>query len=229
MAPDAADLRIFGIAGSLRAGSYNLALLRAAGEILPPGVSLEIGRIDDIPLYNADVQSLGDPAPVARLKKQIEDADALLIATPETTTLSPGCSRTLSTGPRVRPRPAACAESPSASWAARAGIAAPYEGSWRCVRCSSSPIPTPCFNRNCASPERERVSTRTADWWTPLCGSGSGCSFLRWRTGRERWGAASSLLGPGLGAGGGDCLARRPLLLGRRPDAENLLAARDHR
>lgn len=85
-----ADFRLFGIAGSLRAGSYNLALLRAAGEILPPGVSLEIGRIDDIPLYNADVQSQGDPASVARLKKQIEEADAFLIATPEYNYSIPG-------------------------------------------------------------------------------------------------------------------------------------------
>ena len=89
-AAKAADLRLFGIAGSLRAGSYNLALLRAAGEILPPGASLEIGRIDDIPLYNADVQSQGDPAPVARLKKQIEDADAFIIATPEYNYSIPG-------------------------------------------------------------------------------------------------------------------------------------------
>ena len=85
-----ADLRLFGISGSLRAGSYNLALLRAAAEVLPPGVSLEIGRIDDIPLYNADVQSQGDPAPVARLKKQIEDADAFIIATPEYNYSVPG-------------------------------------------------------------------------------------------------------------------------------------------
>jgi len=90
MAPEAAGFRMFGIAGSLRAGSYNLALLWAAAEILPPGVSLEIGRIDDIPLYNADVQSQGDPAPVARLKKQIEDADAFVIATPEYNYSIPG-------------------------------------------------------------------------------------------------------------------------------------------
>jgi chromate reductase, NAD(P)H dehydrogenase (quinone) len=90
MAAKAADFHMFGIAGSLRAGSYNLALLRAAAEVLPPGVSLEIGRIDDIPLYNADVQSHGDPAPVARFKKQIEDADAFLIATPEYNYSVPG-------------------------------------------------------------------------------------------------------------------------------------------
>ncbi len=82
--------RIFGIAGSLRAGSYNLALLRAAAEVLPPGCSLEIGHIDDIPLYNADVQVQGDPAPVVRLKEQIEGADAFLIATPEYNYSIPG-------------------------------------------------------------------------------------------------------------------------------------------
>jgi chromate reductase len=79
----AADLHIFGIAGSLRAGSYNLALLRAAAEVLPPGVSLEIGTIADIPPYNADLQTQGDPESVVRFKKQIGEADAFLIASPE--------------------------------------------------------------------------------------------------------------------------------------------------
>jgi chromate reductase, NAD(P)H dehydrogenase (quinone) len=84
------DFRIFGIAGSLRAGSYNLALLRASAEALPPGCTLEIGHIDDIPLYNADVQEQGDPEPVARLKRQIEGADVFLIATPEYNYSIPG-------------------------------------------------------------------------------------------------------------------------------------------
>ena len=69
-----------------------------------------------------------------------------------TTTPSRACSRMLSTGLRVRRRPAACAGSPSASWGARAGIAAPSEGNSPCGRCSSSPIPTPCSSRNCACP-----------------------------------------------------------------------------
>jgi chromate reductase len=81
---------IFGIAGSLRAGSYNMALLRAASEALPSGVTLEIGDIRDIPLYNADVQAQGDPPAVARLKEQIEEADAFLIATPEYNYSIPG-------------------------------------------------------------------------------------------------------------------------------------------
>jgi chromate reductase len=90
MVADAGGFRIFGIAGSLRAGSYNMALLRAASEILPPGVSLDIGRIDDIPLYNEDVRSRGDPEPVMRLKRHIEEAGAFLIATPEYNYSIPG-------------------------------------------------------------------------------------------------------------------------------------------
>jgi chromate reductase len=90
MATEVTKFHIFGIAGSLRAGSYNRALLRAAFEVLPPGVSLEIGEIDDIPPYNADVQAAGDPEPVARLKKRIEEADAFLIATPEYNYSIPG-------------------------------------------------------------------------------------------------------------------------------------------
>ena len=85
-----ADFHIFGIAGSLRAGSYNRALLRAAAEVLPPRVTLETGEIRDIPLYDADLQAEGDPEPVVRFKRQIEAADALLIATPEYNYSIPG-------------------------------------------------------------------------------------------------------------------------------------------
>jgi chromate reductase len=86
----AGNVHIFGISGSLRAGSFNSALLRAAAEVLPPGATLDIGSIADIPLYNDDVRAQGDPDPVARLKRGIEDADVLLIATPEYNYSIPG-------------------------------------------------------------------------------------------------------------------------------------------
>jgi chromate reductase len=82
--------RILGIAGSLRAGSYNLALLRAAVEVLPAGASLDIVTLHDIPLYNADVQAGGDPAAVEALKRRVAGADAVLIATPEYNYSIPG-------------------------------------------------------------------------------------------------------------------------------------------
>ena len=73
--------QILGISGSLRAGSYNTALLRTAGELLvDAGVAFDIARIDDLPHFNAD---LGEVESVERFKAQIAAADGLLIATPE--------------------------------------------------------------------------------------------------------------------------------------------------
>ena len=77
-------LRVFGIAGSLRAGSYNRALLRAAIELAPAGMDIRVfERLGEIPLYNGDVEARGDPEPVVALKTAIGDADALLVVTPE--------------------------------------------------------------------------------------------------------------------------------------------------
>ena len=77
-------VRVCGIAGSLRKGSYNRALLRAAVELAPDGLEITVfERLGDVPLYNADVEAEGDPEPVVALKAAIRQADALLIATPE--------------------------------------------------------------------------------------------------------------------------------------------------
>jgi chromate reductase len=76
-------LRVLGIAGSLRAGSFNRALLRAAQELAPDGMEIRAFDIAPIPLYNAEVEAKGDPEPVAALKTAIREADALLIVTPE--------------------------------------------------------------------------------------------------------------------------------------------------
>ena len=82
---------IVGLAGSLRRGSYNLMLLRAAADVMPDGVSLDIASINDIPLYNADIEAeQGIPAAVQQLKDQIAAADGLLIVTPEYNNAMPG-------------------------------------------------------------------------------------------------------------------------------------------
>jgi chromate reductase, NAD(P)H dehydrogenase (quinone) len=76
-------VRILGIAGSLREGSYNRALLRTAGELLPEGVELEEFDVRSLPFYDGDVEAAGEPEPVVALKDAVRGADALLIATPE--------------------------------------------------------------------------------------------------------------------------------------------------
>jgi len=83
-------ITIIGIAGSLRAGSYNMALLRAAAELISPETTLEIASIREIPLYDADVEARGMPQAVTALSAKVKDADALLIATPEYNFSFPG-------------------------------------------------------------------------------------------------------------------------------------------
>ena len=79
----ASPVRILGIAGSLRVGSYDRALLRAVQEEVPLGVELQLYDIAPIPFYNADVEAVEDPEPVVAFKSAIRAAGALLIATPE--------------------------------------------------------------------------------------------------------------------------------------------------
>jgi NAD(P)H-dependent FMN reductase len=82
---------IVGVCGSLRRGSFNLMLLRAVAEAMPSDVTVQIGSIREIPLYNADDESAGGvPAAAQRLKDQIAAADGLLIVTPEYNNAMPG-------------------------------------------------------------------------------------------------------------------------------------------
>jgi NAD(P)H-dependent FMN reductase len=84
-------IRIIGISGSLRAGSYNTALLRTAAALMPAGATLEIASIRDIPLYDGDVEvNEGIPAAVELLKNQIAASDGVLVVTPEYNNSMPG-------------------------------------------------------------------------------------------------------------------------------------------
>lgn len=83
------QILVLGFAGSLRKGSYNKALLRAAVELMPKNAKLEIFDIDGIPLYNQDLEK-DMPAKVKEFKEKIRRADAILIATPEYNYSFPG-------------------------------------------------------------------------------------------------------------------------------------------
>jgi chromate reductase len=74
---------VVGFAGSLRRGSYNRALLRAAAELAPSALPIVIHELDGIPLYNGDIEAAGVPPSVVQLRDAIRQADGLLIATPE--------------------------------------------------------------------------------------------------------------------------------------------------
>lgn len=78
-----APVHVLGISGSLRKKSFNTALLHAAAEVAPEGLTLEVADLHGIPLYDADVEAEGRPAAVEELRQRIAKADALLFASPE--------------------------------------------------------------------------------------------------------------------------------------------------
>lgn len=85
------ELRVLGLCGSLRAGSFNRMALLAAGELMPEGMTLEPGSFAGIPIYSADDQtSSGFPEPVLALGRDIARCDGVLIASPEYNFSIPG-------------------------------------------------------------------------------------------------------------------------------------------
>ena len=83
--------KILGISGSLRAGSFNTALLHAARALAPAGVELEVATLHGIPLYDGDLEQRdGIPPAVRALKEKVLASDGLLLATPEYNNGIPG-------------------------------------------------------------------------------------------------------------------------------------------
>jgi len=76
-------VKILAIPGSLRRGSFNRSLARAAAELAPDGATVEIADLRDVPVYDEDVNQAGPPAVVLDFKRRIAEADAVFIATPE--------------------------------------------------------------------------------------------------------------------------------------------------
>jgi chromate reductase, NAD(P)H dehydrogenase (quinone) len=82
---------VVGLSGSVRKGSFNAALLRAASVLVPDDLTIDIASIADIPLYNGDLEAeSGIPASVAALKDRVARADGLLLVTPEYNQSLPG-------------------------------------------------------------------------------------------------------------------------------------------
>jgi chromate reductase len=108
-------MRLLAISGSLRRDSYNTKLLRAAEELLPPEIEVELWTgLKDVPPYDEEDDVQPAPDAVAALREAIADADAVLISTPEYNSSIPGqlknaldwVSRPLATNP-LRNKPVA--------------------------------------------------------------------------------------------------------------------------
>jgi chromate reductase, NAD(P)H dehydrogenase (quinone) len=83
-------LTVLGISGSLRKGSFNTSLLRAAQELVPKDMRIETFDIAPIPHYDDDVRAAGYPEPVAAFRDRIREADGVLIVSPEYNRSVPG-------------------------------------------------------------------------------------------------------------------------------------------
>jgi chromate reductase len=84
-------MRILAVAGSLREGSYNVALARSAAALAPNGVTVELyDGLGDLPHYDADMDGEQPPESVRELRRRVDEADALLIVTPEYNGSIPG-------------------------------------------------------------------------------------------------------------------------------------------
>jgi chromate reductase len=85
-------MRVLGISGSLRRGSYNTALLRHAGDLFEAeGAEFDIYHgLRDIPAYDEDYDTEDAPEAVSRLREAVRDADAVFFVTPEYNSSIPG-------------------------------------------------------------------------------------------------------------------------------------------
>lgn len=86
----AQKIPIAGISGSLREGSYNTATLRALKEIASDTLDIDIVTLEDVPLFNEDVEAQGWPDRVQALRDRIEPAEGIIFATPEYNYSVPG-------------------------------------------------------------------------------------------------------------------------------------------
>ncbi len=84
------ELRLLGISGSLRRGSYNRGLLQAAAELAPGGVRVELAGAIDFPLFSQEREQAGWPPEVAELRRAVQAADGIIVATPEYNYSIPG-------------------------------------------------------------------------------------------------------------------------------------------
>ena len=102
--------RLLGISGSIRSQSNCTAVLRSLQALLPDSASIELFPLDEIPLYNADLDGPAPPAAVAELKQAISRADGIVLCSPEYNYGIPGVLKN------------------AIDWASRPGFKSPLRG-----------------------------------------------------------------------------------------------------
>jgi len=140
-------VKILGMAGSLRRGSYNKAALRAALDLLPEGAELKIIDLAPIPFLNEDLEGQSLPKEVLELASSVQAADALLLVTPEYNySVAPVMKNAIdwisrpSTGAPVMGKPVALM---SASTGMFGGARAQYHLRQTCVVCNMMTLNRP--------------------------------------------------------------------------------------
>lgn len=108
--PQTTPVRLLAISGSLRRASHCTAVLRSLAPLLPTGTTLELFPLDEVPMYNADLDGDSPPAAVAQLKAAIAAADGLVLCSPEYNYGMPGVLKN------------------AIDWASRPGFASPLKG-----------------------------------------------------------------------------------------------------
>ena len=108
--PQNTPVRLLAISGSLRRASHCTAVLRSLAPLLPTGAALELFPLDEVPMYNADLDGDSPPAAVAQLKAAIAAADGLVLCSPEYNYGIPGVLKN------------------AIDWASRPGFASPLKG-----------------------------------------------------------------------------------------------------
>lgn len=138
------EIKLLGIAGSLRKASTNLGLLHAAQSVLPHGVSLEIANLLDVPFYNADLNEV--PEAVQRIAKQAQSADGFVFACTEYNySMAPALKNILDWLSRL-PEPSVLNNKPAALMGAGGGMGtsrAQYHLRQTCVFLNIHPLNKP--------------------------------------------------------------------------------------
>ena len=89
------NLNIVSFAGSLRKGSISRRLLKSSIELTPSAMNITELDIEEIPMFNADLEDAGTPSAIVELKKSVASSDGLLIVTPEYNNGIPGVTKNI--------------------------------------------------------------------------------------------------------------------------------------